>query len=75
MIDPDHNYRSKITAHLLGIEEGTLRNWRVQGRGPKFVKQTGPRGRNGYVAYPGHCLLDFMRESLRGSTSDQGGAR
>lgn len=75
MINPNRNYRSKEIAYLLGISEGTLRNWRVQGRGPKFVKQKGPRGKNGYLAYPGQSLLNHTSENLRSSTSDQGGTR
>lgn len=71
MIDPDRIYRSKYVADLYGITEGTLRNWRVLEKGPKFIKEKG-RGNKGYVGYPGSSLLAHQKEHLRSSTSDKG---
>ena len=47
----------------------TLQRWRVEGKGPPFVRI----GRA--VRYPKDKAEDFLRQSLRRSTSDQGGTR
>ena len=41
---------SNRAAEILGVEKNTLRAWRMQGRGPRYVKLTpGPRGRVVYL--------------------------
>ena len=36
---PDGRMRTKDAASYTGFSEGTLANWRVDGRGPAFVKR------------------------------------
>lgn len=50
-------------AKHLGMKKGTLEVWRVQGRGPRFLKL----GRS--VRYPEEFLNDFINMSIRRSTS------
>ncbi len=38
---PDGRIPSVYAAEYLGIEDSTLRSWRSEGRGPKFVKVGG----------------------------------
>jgi hypothetical protein len=56
-------------AALLMVAPKTLRNWRVQGRGPKFLKSG---SRVGYL--PSH-IRDYLNANVRSSTSDKGGDR
>lgn len=51
-------------AERLGMKKGTLEVWRVQGRGPRFLKL----GRA--VRYPEEFLDDFLMQSVRASTSE-----
>lgn len=53
-------------AALLTVEVGTLRNWRVSGRGPRFVRI----GR--LCRYRPQDLLAFVESGLRQSTTDHG---
>lgn len=50
-------------AEKLRMSVGTLNNWRVQGRGPKFVKF------GSKVLYPEKELYDFERKSIRVNTA------
>lgn len=54
-------------AELLCISEKTLRKWRWEGKGPKFVK-IGSR-----VTYRVHDLQEWIKDQIRTSTSDDGG--
>jgi len=36
---------TKAAAPRIGVSQGTLENWRVQGVGPKFIKTPGKRGK------------------------------
>jgi hypothetical protein len=36
---------TKAAAPRIGVSPGTLENWRVAGRGPKFIKSPGRRGK------------------------------
>ncbi|GMV07998.1 MAG: hypothetical protein AMXMBFR53_42730 [Gemmatimonadota bacterium] len=53
-------------ARLLGITEGTLRNWRCLGKSPRFVK-IGRRCR-----YRPKDIEDYLDSRTRASTSDPG---
>jgi hypothetical protein len=65
-IDPDRLYSTKEAARLLNIAPHTLENWRVLGKGPKFI----PLGNGGrcLIRYPGQELIKFL--CPRGSTSE-----
>ena len=53
----------KETADRLRTVKGTLANWRVQGKGPKFVKI----GRK--VLYPTAEVMAYEKRQLRENTS------
>jgi predicted DNA-binding transcriptional regulator AlpA len=55
-------------ARVIGVRVKTLRNWRVQGIGPRFVR-TGRK----LVRYRPSDVLDWQEANLRRSTSE--GAR
>jgi predicted DNA-binding transcriptional regulator AlpA len=52
-------------ARIIGVQVKTLRNWRVQGLGPRFVR-TGPK----LVRYRQSDVLAWQEANLRRSTSD-----
>ena len=56
----------KEAAKILRVQTGTLSNWRVSGRGPRFRKI----GRR--VFYSPDDLLNFFAAAARDSTSDNG---
>jgi predicted site-specific integrase-resolvase len=51
-------------AQSLGLSARTLQRWRVEGRGPRFVK-LGKR-----VAYTEQALRDYVDKNQHGSTSE-----
>lgn len=53
---------------MLALSPRTLQRWRVEGRGPKFVKL----GKK--VAYTEAALRAYVEANQRTSTSDQGQA-
>jgi len=55
-------------AELLGVQEQTLRAWRVQGRGPKYIRYGGPRGR---VRYAPQDVDDWLAGQKFRSTSEE----
>lgn len=57
--------KEKEVCDLLGIAAGTLRNWRVSGRGPRFCKLTGS-----VVRYPTQFLEEWLNARSRHSTSE-----
>jgi hypothetical protein len=57
-------------ADFLGVRVKTLRNWRVQGSGPPFIKYG-----NKLVRYRRSDLGAWQEGQLRRSTSDKGGSR
>jgi len=63
-----HMMKEQDVCALLGIAQGTLRNWRVSGCGPRFCKLTGSA-----VRYPRQLLEDWLNACSRRSTSE--GAR
>jgi hypothetical protein len=68
-IELEHPLTESETAALLMVAPKTLRNWRVQGKGPKFLKS----GRR--VGYLPSSIRDYQNASARRSTSDKGGDR
>jgi hypothetical protein len=60
---------SKEAAAFLSVSDHTLRNWRVRGFGPAFVKLG--RGKNSPVAYTDEALQEWVRKQTRMSTSDE----
>lgn len=56
------------TAELLAITRETLANWRVQGRGPRFL-QLSPR----CIRYRRRDVEEWTAQLERRSTSDPGG--
>ena len=59
-------YTAKQAAEMLCLSDLTLRKWRWEGQGPRFVKM----GRK--VLYREIDLYDFVESQLRVSTSDMG---
>jgi predicted site-specific integrase-resolvase len=55
---------SKSAAQILCLSEGTLANWRVQGKGPAFVKI------GGKICYRDEDINAFIASGLRNSTSE-----
>lgn len=65
-LDPDdEGVSEEDTAKILGVEVGTLRTWRTQGRGPRFRKP----GRK--VQY----TLRFIKEYLAARTHNPSSAK
>lgn len=59
---------SERAAVLLGVRPGTLRNWRVTGNGPEFIRYGGPRGR---VVYRLEDIQAFLCARKHQSTSEE----
>lgn len=57
----------KTAAKLLALSPRTLRNWRVQGNGPKFVKVS-----KRAIRYRYGDLIKWSELQTRSSTSDRG---
>jgi predicted site-specific integrase-resolvase len=55
-------------ANLLGIQEQTLRAWRVKGNGPVYVRFGGPRGR---VRYRLEDVETWLTDQRYKSTSEE----
>jgi excisionase family DNA binding protein len=55
-------------ASLLTLSVKTLRNWRVSGKGPRFVRLSGRA-----IRYRRSDLEAFIDAGVRKSTSDHGG--
>ena len=60
-IDATHRYFSNEAGELLGESIETLRKWRMQGTGPRYI-QAVPRGT---VKYLGMWLIEFRRASVK----------
>lgn len=54
--------RTAEAAEYLGVAPGTLRNWRSQGRGPKYI------GRGSGVRYAWRALDTWIAENERSGT-------
>lgn len=54
------------TAAALGVSIGTLANWRVAGKGPRFVRVGGRK-----IAYREEDIAAFIEAGLRSSTSEE----
>lgn len=65
-----HKYIPKLfketeAAAVLGVEPGTLRKWRWEGKGPKFLKI------GSSVRYSIEDIQTFIAEARRQNTSEQ----
>jgi predicted DNA-binding transcriptional regulator AlpA len=60
-------HRTPAAAEYIGHKTATLEKWRVQGKGPRFVK-IGSRS----VGYTEEDLDAFIEAGRRASTSDSG---
>ena len=58
----------KEAAAVLGLSTGTLQNWRIAGKGPRFLKYT----HRGMVRYPEGDLRAWVESNTRQSTSTVG---
>lgn len=56
-------------AELLGVSPKTVEDWRLKGRGPRFIRL------GKAIRYSMKDLEDFVAASVASSTSDQGGGR
>lgn len=56
---------AEAAAHLAKWSPATLRGWRLRGKGPPFIKPSGPRGKALYS-------LDALNAWLRGSAPTEG---
>ena len=56
---------SKAAAHVLCVAEGTLANWRVQGKGPPFVRV------GGKICYRDEDINEFIENGVCRSTSEK----
>lgn len=55
-------------AELLGVQEQTLRAWRVKGKGPTYIRYGGPRGR---VRYAPNDVEAWLTAQKYNSTSEE----
>ncbi|MGP9818976.1 helix-turn-helix domain-containing protein [Salinarimonas sp. NSM] len=69
LLFPENRLDEREAAAFLKNSVNTLRNWRVTGKGPRFLKI------GGSVQYLRTDLLAYLAASLRTSTSDTGGAK
>lgn len=58
---------TKAAAPFIGVSCGTLENWRVMGRGPKFIKTPGKRGK---VLYDPADIETWREQNRFQSTSE-----
>lgn len=61
VVDPPAMMTSKQVAKILEISEGTLRNWRVKGFGPRHIRLS---AKHGAVRYPRHEVDAYLRECM-----------
>lgn len=54
----------KAAAKRLCVAEGTLSNWRIQGKGPRFVRI------GGKICYRDEDIEAFIAQGVRQSTSE-----
>jgi len=59
---------STQAARVLGVKPQTLAVWRLRGRGPKFVRFGGPKGR---VSYSKTALQEWIAARTYSSTSEE----
>jgi predicted DNA-binding transcriptional regulator AlpA len=65
MIERPLHLDTKEAAARLGLSPITLEGWRVQGKGPRYLKI----GRR--VFYPENEIKAFLKDCLRSSTSEK----
>lgn len=57
----ERHLSSRRTAEILGVAAGTVRNWRVQGRGPRgWIRLSGNK-----IIYPESAVLAFLEQRAR----------
>lgn len=61
--DPDAMLNEKEAAMLLGISPRTLRNYRGQGRGPRYIEEFG------VIRYRRRTLIEWILNKEKRSTS------
>ena len=59
--------RDKVAAPIVGFSVAALRNWRLRGGGPPYIKIGGKRGP---VIYDTDALEDWLRANTRAHTSE-----
>jgi len=52
---------TSVAARMLGLTPGTLQNWRLYRRGPRYIKLGS--GRSGRVLYDTRDLNEFLESS------------
>lgn len=67
IFDDEQLLPEKTAAQLLSISPRTLRNWRVQGKGPQFVKLSSRA-----IRYRYGDIIQWSESQTRSSTSDRG---
>ena len=69
MMEPEMALLSAAqAARVLGVKPQTLAVWRLRGRGPRFIRLGGPRGR---VKYDKATLEEWIAERTFQSTSQE----
>lgn len=58
-------YSPEETSTVLGVSKGTLANWRVMGKGPKYCKISGKS-----IRYKKTEIDNYIERSERASTSE-----
>jgi hypothetical protein len=58
---------TKEAARILKVKPNTMEIWRLKGKGPKFYRISGRT-----VRYRLSDLMEFVENSVRTSTSDEG---
>ena len=62
------NYTTEEAAALIRVAPKTLENWRVLGKGPKFIKA------GGRVLYSASDVLEYLNSNRVCSTSERAAA-
>jgi excisionase family DNA binding protein len=57
-------------AKRLGISKGTLDMWRYRGKGPRYVKFKGEKGRGGSIKYRLRDIQRYIEQSIRYTGDD-----
>ena len=65
-----HLLDTKSAAPRIGVSQGTLENWRVQGKGPRFIKTTSGPGSRGKVLYDPADIEAWKEANRFQSTSE-----
>ena len=67
--EPTQLLSSAQTAQLIGVKAQTLRLWRLQGKGPRYIRLgDSPKAR---VGYSDSDILDWLNARRFSSTSEE----